>query len=76
MKTPSNVFISFQLSNNDVEFVEISPKKVSTNKVGYSTIKITSKKVSGNTVDISTKEITSKKVRENKVDFSTINIPL
>ena len=73
-ENPSNVFISLQLSNNDVEFIEISSKKVRANKVDYSTIKITSKKVSRNTVDISTKEITSKKVRENKVDFSTMEI--
>ena len=74
MKSPSNVFISVQLSNNDVEFIKTSSKNVRANKVNYSTIKITSKKVSRNTVDISTKEITLKKVRENNVDFSTIEI--
>ena len=73
-QTLSNVFISLQLTNNNVEFIEISLKKIRANKVDYSTIKITLKKVSKNTVDISTKEITSKKVRERKVDFSTIQI--
>ena len=53
MKTPSNVFISLQLTNNDFEFIKISSKKVCAKEVDYSTIKITSKKVSKNTVDIS-----------------------
>ena len=66
MKSPSNVFISVQLSNNDVEFSKILPKNVSANKVNYSTIKITSKLISRNTIDISTKEITSKKVRKTR----------
>ena len=56
-----NVFISLQLSRNDVEFIKILCKKVHANKVDFSTIKFTLKKVSKNTVDISRREIISKK---------------
>ena len=63
-----NVFISIQLTKNDVKFlpIQISLKKVQAKKVDFSTIIITLQKVSRNTVDISTREITPKKVRENK----------
>ena len=45
-KNPWNVFISLQLTKNDVEFslIEYSSKKVRANKVDFSTVKITSKK--------------------------------
>ena len=43
MKTPLSVFISLQLTNHDVELIEISSKKVRANKVDYSTIKSSQK---------------------------------
>ena len=66
-----NVFISIQLTKNDVKFlpIQILLKKVQAKKVDFSTIIITLQKVSRNTVDISTREITPKKVRENKWVF-------
>ena len=73
-ENPSNVLISLQLTNNDVEFIKILSKKVCANKVDYSTIEITSKKVRGNNVDFSTIKITSKKVRGNDVGFSISEI--
>ena len=71
-----NVFISLQLTKNDVKSLpnKITSKKESKNNVHISTIEITSKKVCGNHVDFSTIKITSKKVRGNHVDFSTIEI--
>ena len=75
-KTFSNVFISLQLTKNDVKslLIKITSKKVSKNNVQISTIEITLVKVRGKNVDFSTIEIPSKKVSGNIVDFSTINI--
>ena len=74
----SNVFISLQLTRNDVKSlpIKIMSKKVSKDNVHISTIEITSKKVRGNHVDFSTIEITSRKVRGSHVDFSTSEIKL
>ena len=81
-KTFSNVFISLELTKNDVRCqndvksmpIKITSQKVSKNNVHISTIEITSKKVQGNHLGFSTIEITSIKVRGNNVDFSTIEI--
>ena len=71
-----NVFISLQLTKNDIEFlpIKITLRKVNKNNVHISTRQITSKKVRGNNVDFWTSEITAIKARGNNVDFSTIEI--
>ena len=75
-KTFSNVFISLELTKNDIESlpIKITSKKVSKSNVYISTRQITSKKVRGNNDDFSTIEITWIKVSGSNVDFSTIEI--
>ena len=77
-KTSSNIFISWQLTKNNIGFlpIKITSRKVSKNNVHIWTRQITLKKVYGNNVDFWTSEITSIEVRESNVDFSTIKITL
>ena len=58
----------------DLLTIKITSKKVSGNKVEFTTREIASKNVRGNNMHISTSKIISKIVRRNKVDFSTVEI--